>query len=53
MRFRCVQASDAAALPNFAPFSEEGFDPEKIKAKSGLCLSVLKALAGLPPTDPD
>ena len=53
MGFRRMQEGDAAALPNFAPFFEDGFDPEKIKAKSGLCLRILKALAALPSTDPD
>lgn len=53
MGFRRIQEGEAATLPNFAPFFEDGFDPEKIKAKSGLCLRILKALAELPSTDPD
>ncbi len=48
MGYRALSKSDALALPNFAPFFEEGFDSAVLVAKPGMCLEIMHALAELP-----
>ena len=48
MGFRAMRKSDAAALPNYAPFFEDGFDSTLLTASPQESLSIMKAIAGLP-----
>ena len=48
MGFRAMRKSDAAALPNYAPFFEDGFDSTLLTARPQESLSIMKAIAGLP-----
>jgi len=45
MGFRGISAHDAASWPGYAPFFERGFSAEKMGAKPGLALKILKTLA--------
>jgi hypothetical protein len=45
MGFRGVSADDVGLLPGYAPFFERGFDAERIKAKPGLAMELLRAFA--------
>ena len=42
MGFKRLTASDAAANPQFAPLFVNGFDAERIGAKDGVALQILK-----------
>lgn len=48
MGYRALRDSDALALPNYAPFFEDGFDVASISSAPGECLYLMKALSGLP-----
>lgn len=45
MGYRRLQASDAEAMPHFAPFFEAGFDAEKIGVQPGIALDILREMA--------
>jgi hypothetical protein len=47
MGFRSVRDGDAASLPNYAPFFEDGFDSAMLSAEPGECLALMTALAAL------
>ena len=48
MGYRALSKGDALALPNYAPFFEDGFDSAMLAAKPGECLEIMQALAKLP-----
>ena len=48
MGYRALSKGDALALPNYAPFFEDGFDSAMLAAKPGECLEIMRALAKLP-----
>jgi hypothetical protein len=45
MGYRAISKKDALALPNYAPFFEDGFDAGMLAAKPGACLEILQAIA--------
>lgn len=48
MGYRALSQKDAIALPNYAPFFEDGFDAAKLASKPGICLEIMKSMAKLP-----
>lgn len=48
MGYRTISKADAMALPNYAPYFEDGFDTALLAAKPGVCLEVMQAMAALP-----
>jgi hypothetical protein len=48
MGFRAMNEADALALPHYAAFFEDGFNDQMLAAKPGICLEIMRALAGLP-----
>jgi hypothetical protein len=48
MGYRAISKWDAIALPNYAPFFEDGFDSAKLAAKPGICHEIMLELAKLP-----
>ena len=46
MGFRQLEAGDAAAFPQFAPYFEFGFDAQALVAQPGVALDMLKLFCG-------
>lgn len=45
MGFKCLQGTDVATHPAYAPFFKDGFDAATIGAKKGIALDILKSFA--------
>ncbi len=52
MGYRVIGKEDAIALPNYAPFFEDGFDSAMLAAKPGVSLEIMQAMLKLPPEGP-
>lgn len=52
MGFRRMDKRDAKALPGYAPFFEDGFDPSKIGAEADFALEIMKALSDMATAGP-
>jgi hypothetical protein len=48
MGYRAIRPEDSKAFPNYAPFFEDGFNSNLLATNPGDCLTIMKALAGLP-----
>ena len=47
MGFRRLGSRDVKALPGYAPFFEDGFDPSKIGAEADFALEIMQALSAM------
>jgi hypothetical protein len=47
MGYRAISNEDVLALPNYAPFFEDGFNAATLEAKPGVCLEILHLIDGL------
>lgn len=52
MGFRRMGKRDAKALPGYAPFFEDGFDPSKIGAEADFALEIMQALSDMATVGP-
>lgn len=52
MGFRRMNKRDAKALPGYAPFFEDGFDPSRIEAEADFALEIMKALSDMATATP-